>query len=67
MRYSVAPRGLMRLQIYPILRCLQNYKARIVTYDLHPIRASCVLDALARSTLFLDKLGRTALFIFAKS
>ena len=31
MRYSVAPRGLLRRQIYPILPCLQNYKARIVT------------------------------------
>ena len=31
MRYSVAPRGLLRRQIYPILPSLQNYKARIVT------------------------------------
>ena len=31
MRYSVAPRGLLRRQRYPILPCLQNYNARIVT------------------------------------
>ena len=31
MRYSVAPRGLLRRQIYPILPCLQNYNERIVT------------------------------------
>ena len=31
MRYSVAPRGLLRRQIYLILPSLQNYKARIVT------------------------------------
>ena len=67
MRYSVAPRGLLRRQIYPIFPCLQNYKARIVTYDLHPIRANCALEALARSTPFLDKLGRMALFTFAKT